>query len=153
MSSAAHDLSPLVQAIEIDASPERVFQLFVDPEQLVRWWPDAARLEPRVGGRIELEFEGRGEVSGRITRFEPPSALGFTWIRSVAPEVTTHVEVTIGSNGTGGSRVELVHSGWEAVPAAIVDEWRAMHGAGWVFFLGCLRDLGEGRPVDKHWGG
>jgi hypothetical protein len=26
-----------------------------------------------------------------------------------------------------------------------------MHGAGWTFFLGCLADLAEGRPVDKTW--
>ena len=153
MSSAAHDFSPVVQTIDIAAPPERVFQLFVDPEQLVRWWPDAARLEPRLGGRIELEFEGRGDVSGEITRFEPPYALGFTWVRGVAPDVTTHVEVTISEDGSGGARVELVHTGWEAVPAELLSDWRALHGAGWEFFLRCLADLAEGRPVDKSWGG
>src|ERR671921_712341 len=99
MSSAAHDLSPVVQTVDIAAPPERVFQLFVDPEQLVRWWPDAARLDPRLG-----------------------------------------------------ARVELVHSGWEAVPTELLGEWRALHGAGWTFFLSCLRDLAEGRAVDKNWG-
>jgi uncharacterized protein YndB with AHSA1/START domain len=153
VSDTAHDLSPVVQTVEIDASPERVFELFTDPAQLVRWWPDAVRLEPRVGGRIELEFEGRGEVSGEITRFEPPYGLGFTWVRGIAPDVTTHVDVTISDAGDGRARVELVHSGWQAVPADQVDEWRAMHGAGWKFFLGCLADFAEGRPVDKSWGG
>ncbi|MGH3071464.1 MAG: SRPBCC family protein [Gaiellaceae bacterium] len=153
MSNPAPDLSPVVQRVEIAASPAHVFELFVDPEQLVRWWPDAARLEPRVGGRIELDFGARGDVSGEITRYEPPHALGFTWIRSVAPDVTTHVEVTIADDGSGGSHVELVHTGWEAVPAEDVAEWRAMHGAGWAFFLRCLADLAEGRPVDKSWGG
>ena len=51
---AAHDLSPLVQSVEIDASPERVFELFTDPDQLVRWWPDAVRLDPRVGGPVRV---------------------------------------------------------------------------------------------------
>lgn len=153
MSSAAHDFSPVVQTVDIAAPPERVFQLFVDPEQLVRWWPDAVRLEPRLGGRIELEFTGRGEVSGEITRFEPPHALGFTWVRGVASDVTTHVEVTISDDGSGGARVELVHSGWEAVPTDLLGEWRALHSAGWEFFLRCLADLAEGRPVDKSWGG
>lgn len=153
MSSPARDLSPVVRTIEIAAPPERVFQLFVDPTQLVRWWPDAARLEPRLGGRIELEFEGRGDVSGEITRYEPPHRLGFTWVRGIAPDVTTHVDVTISDDGSGGARVELVHTGWEAVPAELVGEWRTMHGAGWAFFLGCLADLAEGRAVDKSWGG
>ena len=153
MSHAGPDLSPVVQMVEIAAAPEHVFELFTDPAQLVRWWPDAVRLEPRVGGRIELEFEGRGEVSGEITRFEPPHGLGFTWVRGIAPDVTTHVDVTISDAGNGRTRVELVHTGWEAVPADQVDEWRAMHGAGWRFFLGCLTGLAEGRPVDKTWSG
>ena len=152
MSDAALDISPVVQTVEIGAPPQRVFELFTDPEQLVRWWPDVARLEPRVGGRIELEFEGRGDVTGEITRYEPPYALAFTWVRGVAPGVTTHVQVTIRDAGAGRARVELVHSGWEAVPADQVAEWRALHDAGWKFFLGCLADLAEGRPVDKSWG-
>lgn len=149
----AHDLSPVVRTVEIAAPPERVFELFTDPAQLVRWWPDAVWLDRRVGGRLELEFEGRGEVSGEITRYDPPHGLGFTWVRGIAPEVTTHVDVTISAAGEGRCRVELVHTGWERVPEDQVDEWRAMHGAGWQFFLGCLADLAEGRPVDKSWGG
>ena len=152
MSDAALDLSPVVQTIEIGATPEHVFELFTDPEQLVRWWPDVARLEPRVGGRLELEFEGRGDVTGEITRYEPPYPLAFTWVRGVAPDVTTQVEVTISDAGAGRARVELVHSGWEAVPADQVAEWRALHDAGWQFFLGCLADLAEDRAVDKSWG-
>lgn len=153
MAERALERAPVVQTVEIAAPPDRVFALFIEPEQLVRWWPDAARLEPRVGGRIELAFEGRGEVWGEITRYEPPHALAFTWVRGVAPEVTTHVEVTIEADGSGGARVRLVHSGWDEVPDELVEEWRALHGAGWTFFLGCLADLAEGRPVDKTWGG
>lgn len=147
------DVSPVVQTIEIAAPPERVFELFTDPAELVRWWPDAARLEPRLGGRIELEFEGRGDVSGEITRYEPPYGLGFTWIRGVAPDVVTHVDVTLSAAVGGGCRVELVHSGWENVPDELLEEWRALHRAGWTFFLGCLADLAEGRAVNKTWGG
>ncbi len=150
---AAHDLSPVVQSVEIDASPERVFELFTDPDLLVRWWPDAVRLDSRVGGRIELDFGEKGNVWGEITRFEPPHGLGFTWVRGIAPAVTTHIDVMITEVGDGRARVELVHTGWEAVPADQVDEWRSMHSAGWSFFLGCLADLAEGRPVDKNWGG
>lgn len=150
MTEAARDVSPVVRTIEIDAPAERVFELWTKPEELVRWWPDAAELEPRVGGKLKLEFEGRGEVWGELTRFEPPNGLAFTWIRGVAPDVTTLVEVTIEDLGSGRSRVELVHSGFENVPEGQVAEWHAMHGAGWSHFLGCLAALAEGRPVDKQ---
>jgi uncharacterized protein YndB with AHSA1/START domain len=142
---------PVVRTVEIRATAERVFELFTDPEQLVRWWPDAARLDARLGGRLELEFEGRGDVSGEITRYEPPHGLGFTWVRGVAPDIATHVDVTITPAGEDAVVVELVHSGWEAVPEELVDEWRALHSAGWAFFLGCLAELAEGRPVNKAW--
>lgn len=152
MSQAIQDVSPVVQSVEIQASPEHVFRLFTEPDELVKWWPDAVTLEPRVGGRLQLGFEGRGEVWGEITRFEPGRALGFTWIRGVAPEITTQIEVSFEDLGDGRTRVELVHSGWEAVPEDQVAEWRAIHDAGWRHFLGCLADLAEGRPVDKSFG-
>jgi uncharacterized protein YndB with AHSA1/START domain len=145
------DVSPVVQSIEIQSSPDRIFELFTDAEQLVKWWPDAATVEPKLGGKVHLVFEGRGEVSGEITRFEPPYAVGFTWVREVAPDITTQVDVSIADAGEGRCRVELVHSGFEAVPDEHRAEWMAIHDAGWKFFLGCLADLAEGRPVDKTW--
>jgi uncharacterized protein YndB with AHSA1/START domain len=152
MSQAAQDISPVVQSVDIQAPPDRVFELFTDPDELVKWWPDAVTLEPRVGGKMELQFEGRGEVWGEITRFEPGRALAFTWIRGVAPDITTRVDVSLEDLGDGRTRVELVHSGWEAVPEDQVAEWRTIHDLGWKHFLGCLADLAEGRPVDKSFG-
>jgi len=98
-----------------------------------------------------VEIEGRGEVDGTVTRFEPPGALAFTWVREVAPDIETHVEVELTELEDGGTRLELRHTGWEAVHEDQVAEWRGIHAAGWRHFLGCLEDLAEGRPVDKSW--
>jgi uncharacterized protein YndB with AHSA1/START domain len=144
-------LTPVVCTVDISAPREHVFELFTTPERLVEWWPDAATFEAREGGEVQLHFEGRGDVSGKVTRYDPPNALGFTWVRGVAPDVTTQVEVELTELDGGGTRVELRHTGWENVPEDQVAEWRAIHEAGWNFFLGCLRDLAEGRPVDKTW--
>jgi uncharacterized protein YndB with AHSA1/START domain len=146
-------LTPVVCTLEIAAPRERVFMLFTTSEELVRWWPDAVAFDPREGGEIRLEFEGRGVVRGTVTRFDPPNALGFTWVRDVARDVVTHVDVELTELEDGGTRVELRHTGWEAVPEDQVEEWRAIHEAGWRHFLGCLRDLAEGREVDKSWSG
>jgi uncharacterized protein YndB with AHSA1/START domain len=150
--SQAVDVSPVVQSVEIGATPDRVFELFTEPDQLVKWWPDAVRLEPRVGGKMHMTFEGRGEVWGEITTFEPGRALGFTWIRGVAPEITTRVDVSFEDLGGGRTRVELVHSGWQAVPDELVAEWRTIHDVGWKHFLSCLSDLAEDRRVEKTFG-
>jgi uncharacterized protein YndB with AHSA1/START domain len=140
------ETAPIVRSVEIAKTPEALFPLLVEPESLVRWWPDVAALEPRLGGRVEMTFRG-GEslVTGTVTRFEPPRALGFTWVRAESPEVTTQIEFTVVPLGGDRCRVEVVHSGWEAAP-----HLRPMHDAGWAHFLGCLADLVEGRPVDKQ---
>jgi uncharacterized protein YndB with AHSA1/START domain len=116
----------VMHAVEVDAPRERVWHLLTDPEELPRWWPDAAQLEPGIGGRIVLDF-GPGDVSGKITRWEPPAALGFTWEASNMPGVQLHVSFTVDDLGGGRSRVSVVHSGFEAAPAeareAVVDGW------------------------------
>lgn len=147
MSAAAQE-APVVQRVEIAAPRERVFSLFTEPESLVRWWPDAASFEPRLGGEVRLVF-GPGDVTGRVTAFDPPSRLAFTWIRSDAAEVETHVDVAFDDLGGGRCAVTVVHTGWEAVPAEARAEWRGMHEHGWAHFLPLLVDLAEGRPVEK----
>ena len=142
-------LTPVVCSVDIEAPRERVFELFTTPEELVRWWPDAVTFEAREGGLVHFVFQGQGEVSGTVTRYDPPSMLGFTWVRGIAPDVVTQVDVDFSELDGGGTRVELRHTGWEAVPDEQVAEWRTIHEMGWRHFLGCLRDLGEGRPVDK----
>lgn len=139
------ETAPIVRSVDVASTPERLFPLLVQPESLERWWPDVAELEPRVGGRVRMEFRG-GEsvVTGEVTRFEPPRAVAFTWVRAERPDVSTHVELTVTELDPDRCRVEVVHSGWEHVP-----EMRPMHDAGWAHFLGCLSALAEGRPFDK----
>ena len=145
MADPAVETSPIVRSVEVRATPERLFSLLVEPAALVQWWPDVADLEPRLGGRIRMEFRGGDSVvTGEVTRFEPPHGLGFTWLRAESPGVVTQVDFTVTALGEGRSRVEVVHAGWEQTP-----DLRPLHDAGWAHFLRCLGDLAEGRPVDK----
>jgi uncharacterized protein YndB with AHSA1/START domain len=136
---------PIVRSVEVAASAERVFPLLVEPASLQQWWPDVAEVDPQLGGQIRMEFRG-GEsvVTGEVTRYEPPRAIAFTWVRSERPDVATHVELTVTQVDGDRCRVDVVHSGWERVP-----EWRPLHDAGWSHFLACLAALAEGRPFDK----
>jgi uncharacterized protein YndB with AHSA1/START domain len=126
----------VTQAVEVDAPPQRIWELLTDPAELPRWWPDAAELEPRVGGRVVLRF-GPGNVSGEITTWEPPSSLGFTWIPSNMPDVELHVTFTVDDLGDGRSRVSVVHTGFEGAPAG---EREAVVG-GWAHFLPRLAEI------------
>lgn len=139
------ETAPIVRAVEVRATPQRLWTLLTQPEELVRWWPDVAELEPREGGRVRMVFEANSSVvNGRVTRFDPPTGLGFTWEREQSPGAPTQVEFTVSDLGGGRCRVEVVHSGWEAAP-----ELRPIHDAGWAHFLACLAALAEGRDFDE----
>jgi uncharacterized protein YndB with AHSA1/START domain len=135
----------VVRSVEIRAAPERVFELLTDPDELVRWWPDVVDLEPQTRGEVRLSFSGsRRTVTGRVTRFEPPRAFGFTWSWEDRPDEVLQVDFTVREVGDGRCEVRVVHSGWKAFTEA-----RRRHDLGWAHFLGCLRDLAEARPFDK----
>ena len=139
------ETAPIVRSVEIGAPAERVFELLADADELVRWWPDAAELDPRVGGGFRFEFlGGESVVTGEVTAFEPPRTLGMAWRPGARPDALTRIEFTI-TPLERGCRVEVVHDGWEQAP-----ELRGAHDAGWQHFLGCLANLAEGRPVDRR---
>ena len=72
---------------EFAAPPSRVWQIWVDPRQLERWWGPPTwpatftELDPTVGGTARYHMTGPdGETSHgywRFTTVEEPSALGF----------------------------------------------------------------------------
>ena len=127
MSTTTTDVA---QSVDVEAPRERVWRLLTDPQALPRWWPDAAQLEPRVGGSVVLTF-GPGHVSGEVTQWDPPRALGFTWEQSNMPGVRLHVAFTVDDLGDGRSRVHVVHSGFEEAPAEV----REAVVGGWAHFL------------------
>ena len=59
---------------------ERVWRAVTEPEELVRWFPSAVQLEPRVGGTVSFSGDPYMEGStGRVLAYEPLSRLAFTW--------------------------------------------------------------------------
>ena len=44
------------KSILIEASPEVVFRAITDPNELTKWFPDQAILEPKVGGKMKFNF-------------------------------------------------------------------------------------------------
>ena len=79
----------------IAATPDRVFRALTEPSELMRWFAQGARVEPRSGG--VYRFWGRHtpgtppEDAARqvITRFERDALLAFDWpINDVDTDVT-----------------------------------------------------------------
>lgn len=129
------------KSIRVERPVEIAFKVFC--EEIGQWWPKGpsfggkvARemfLEQRVGGRLYQQFTDGTEFEiGRVTAYEPPAIVAFTWC---APswDAGTQVEVRFSPEG-GGTRVELEHSGWERTEK--VREFRKSYEGGWNVMLG-----------------
>ena len=112
-------------SVSVAVGPAAAFAIFT--EEIDRWWrrgikfrhsgshTGLLRLEPGVGGRLfeSYEAEGRTHVVevGRITVWEPPLRVHFTW-RNVnfAPHENTAVEVDFRAQASG-TLVTVTHHG------------------------------------------
>ncbi len=49
-------MSAIIEGRIIEASPQRVWSALTQPEEIVRWWADEARVKPEVGYLGEFRF-------------------------------------------------------------------------------------------------
>lgn len=120
----------------LDASPERVFDAWLDPGHAGRWLfrtPEGAlercEIDARVGGRFRID-ERRGqelaEHYGEYVALDRPRLIAFDFWTSFSDE-RTRITVAVAPEGDG-SRITLTHEGvWEA--------WRDKTRQGWATIL------------------
>lgn len=145
MDVAGESIPPIRTVVAVGWSPEDAFERFTS--QLGRWWPlathsvgqdkaDSVIFQGRVGGElIETWHDGTRSVWGTVVEWDPPRFVSFTWHPGRDPEGAQRLAVTFTPDGGGGTRVQLVHSGWETLGADAV-EMRAGYVSGWAGVLG-----------------
>lgn len=125
-----------------NASPEKVWRAWTDPEALKEWFkPDdsfsvpLAETDVRVGGRFSVlmvSSEGEEhEASGVYLEVVPNRKLVFTWVWKETPERKTLVTVTLRPSGSG-TELELKHEQF------FDTEDRDSHQEGWSGSLALL---------------
>src|SRR5258708_28486081 len=72
------DCDVIERAIDIDASPETVFELLTDPAEYVRWKGRLADLDPRPGGLFHVSFKDSA-VRGEYVEVVKHKRVVFTW--------------------------------------------------------------------------
>jgi uncharacterized protein YndB with AHSA1/START domain len=112
----------------IAASPETVFEFFTDPDKMIQWMGRSAELDPRSGGTLRCDINGRDVARGEYVEVDRPNRVVFTWgwegeEPTVGPGGST-VEVLLAPDGDG-TKLRLLHSG---LPSA---ESAERHGHGW----------------------
>jgi uncharacterized protein YndB with AHSA1/START domain len=113
-SAAADSARPsLTFKRRLNASPEKVYAAWTDPEKIVRWFgrvdlkPETigAQLEARVGGRYRIHFDNVAgeyfEVGGVYREVVPNERLVFSWAWHSTPERESQVTVTMRPDGAG----------------------------------------------------
>ncbi len=143
-------LTPIRREVLVDAAPALAFRVFT--ERIDAWWPladfsvhGAGGTVAFVDGAIVESAAGHDDcVWGRVTNWDPPSALAFTWHPGQPAERASRVAVTFVATG-GQTLVRLEHSGWEVYsdPAAT----RAEYDHGWPIVLAGFRSAAAGSEV------
>jgi uncharacterized protein YndB with AHSA1/START domain len=140
--------------ILIEASPEVVWGVITEPQQISRWFSDEADLEGRVGANGTLTWKpgGRGGrkeseliVPIRVVEAEPFRRFSFRWNhpQGAGPDEgnSALVEFSLAEEANG-TRLRVVESGIDLVThdeegkARYVEE----HEHGWGKYLGELLD-------------
>lgn len=133
-------------SIDIAAAPERVFDHFVQPELLVRWMGDFARLEAVDRGVFSVDINGV-LIRGHFVRVDRPHLIEIAWGEAgndAMPPGATRLRVTFEARGAQ-THVEIEHDG--LVPAEA-----AKHAVGWPHFVDRLRvAVSGGEPGPDPW--
>lgn len=125
----------VVHELVLPVPAEQAFDMFTDPERLVRWIGISADLEARPGGRFRFEVVPGQFCEGRFVVVERPGRLVFTWGWTDPgfglPPGSSRVEVTLTPEGTRRTRLRLVHDG-------LPGDLGLLHEDGWSRFLARL---------------
>lgn len=146
--------------ILIEASPEVVWGVITEPEQISRWFSDEADVEARVGAQGTLTWRpgGRGgkkeldsTVPIWVVEAEPFRRFSFRWNHPEGAEPDEHnsalVEFSLVEEADG-TRLRVVESGIGAVTHDEESRGRYLqeHERGWGRHLGELRDFVARKP-------
>jgi uncharacterized protein YndB with AHSA1/START domain len=115
------------QSAHVACSPERAYQYFTENELLEAFFTVKADVEPRVGGKYELDWDPpsrpeQSTVGCRVTALAENRILAFDWkgpppyseVMNIADPLT-HVTLAFFPSGDGhGGQTEIhvLHSGW-----------------------------------------
>jgi hypothetical protein len=134
---------PLRMSFEVDCPAEHAFAVWTSG--IGTWWPADHTVSGQpgldvvmqggVGGRIyERTPDGLEHDWGEVTVWSPPARLAYLWHLRRDRADATEVEIRFTVTGSGATRVEIEHRGWERLGSA-ASAWRDQNQAGWQSLL------------------
>ena len=124
---------------QLSGSREAAWRALTDNELLSRWLAPAT-LEPRIGGKVAIDFGGEQKVDGTVSAFEELELVEYSWTFPGEADSVLRLELADGDTTT--TRLVLEHS-------LLPPDQAVGYGEGWHAHLDSLQALLEGgAPVD-----
>ena len=136
--TAADRTEAVVEEVLIDASPETVFEFFLEANLMRKWMGGHATLEPWVGGVFAVDI-GDNRARGNFVEVVAGERVVFTWGWEQSTDVppgSSVVTFTLEPRGKA-TLLRMVHEG---LPAG--EDIR--HQQGWVHYFDRLRQAATG---------
>jgi len=108
-------------------SPELVWAALTEPTQLAQWFMPGT-VEPRLGGRLQLDSGEEGGTVGEVLAWDPPRLLTYSWVREGGTGASSLVRWELHPQAGDHTLLVLEHSGLE-------HDIAYDYGAGWHDFL------------------
>jgi uncharacterized protein YndB with AHSA1/START domain len=132
-------LSDISQTIDIAAPIARVWTVLTG-EGLVAEWLGCLGYRAQLGAVFHMQTDpakrAAGDVTGathcEVLALEAPHRFAFSWFLPGTPRTT--VDITLAPQD-GGTRVRLVHGGWDQFDAADIAAIRGALEGGWGGFV------------------
>lgn len=121
--------------IDIDASPEEVWERLTTADGLTSWFGTRATIDLRAGGNRVVGWGDSMEISGRIEEIEPPRRIRVVY---TADGEETGAEEWLITTDSSTTRLTLVNSFADDG----IEDWEGFFGdirRGWRLFLASLK--------------
>ena len=137
-------MSAIVEELTIEAAPQRVWGAITQPDEIVRWWAEEARVKPEVGSLGEFRFRPpAGILQFEVAELDEGAKV--RWISRQGPPHWAGTSVTWQLTPIhNGTRVVFTHDGF-----AQVDKVYEQTQGNWQYFLASLKsylETGKGTP-------
>jgi len=140
---ATTESTSVVREIQIDASPETVWELLTDQNETTRWMGQAAELDLRPGGLYRVEVIPGNTARGEFVEIDAPHRLVYTWgwesggSADSLPAGSSTIEFRLEPQGAG----TLLHFKHTGLP---IPECAASHTNGWDHYFERLATVAAG---------
>jgi uncharacterized protein YndB with AHSA1/START domain len=125
----------------VKAPVRKVFRALSDPEGLSSWFLATARIDARVGGAYDFEWQAGYRHSGTVLAFLRGKKISWSWPNRAGGKLqVTRVTFSVRSH-RGGTLVRFRHEGYPRR-----DPWIEIYGgteAAWAYFLTNMKSVLE----------